>query len=298
MADVLTLIADPGKLPLADAHLDRARCALDGAGIEAGAPDWLSPGEACDIPLEGDAMQARQALDQAFADLPLDRAVLPRERRRKRLLLADMDSTVILQECIDELADEIGVGARVAAITERAMRGEIAFEPALRERVALLSGVPVATAEKVLRERVRPRAGGRALTATMRANGGRTVLVSGGFTLFAEAVARDLGFDEHHANTLLAQDGAFTGHVAEPILGRDAKEATLRRLLRDLGLEAADAMAVGDGANDLGMLRAARLGVAMHAKPAVKAEAAAVIDHGDLTALLFLQGYRRDEFVE
>jgi phosphoserine phosphatase len=213
-------------------------------------------------------------------------------------LLADMDSTMIGQECVDELADYAGVKERVAKITERAMRGEIEFEPALRERVALLKGLPVSVIDEVLKTRITPTPGGRALVATMRAHGAYTCLISGGFTLFTSAVAAMLGFDEHRANELVVRDGKLTGEVKEPILGRAAKLATLIELLESVDLDDVDTLAVGDGANDLDMIRAAGLGVAYHAKPAVADAAAARIDYGDLTALLYAQGYRRDEFVE
>ena len=223
--------------------------------------------------------------------------VQPQIDRRKKLFLADMDSTMIGQECIDELADFAGLKTHVAAITERAMRGEIAFEPALRERVALLKGLAVGVIDEVLKQRITLTPGGRELVATMRAHGAYTCLISGGFTLFTQAVAAMTGFQENRANELKVQDGKLTGEVAEPILGRAAKLATLIELREAFDLDNLDTLAVGDGANDLGMIEAAGLGVAYHAKPAVAAAAAARIDHGDLTALLYAQGYRREEFV-
>jgi phosphoserine phosphatase len=235
---------------------------------------------------------------QAVADRPVDVVVQPAAERRKRLFIADMDSTMIEQECIDELADKVGCKAQVAAITERAMRGEIAFEPALRERVAVLKGLPVAVIADVLRERISLTPGARALVATMRSHGAYACLVSGGFTAFVERVAEQLGFDESHSNLLEVEDGRLGGTVREPILGRDAKLAALVALRDRRGLSAQQTLAVGDGANDLAMLQEAGLGVAFHAKPKVAAEAAARIDHGDLTALLYLQGYRREEFSE
>jgi phosphoserine phosphatase len=204
---------------------------------------------------------------------------------------------MIGQECIDELADRLGLKQRVAAITERAMRGEIAFAPALRERVALLAGLGVGVIDDVLASRISLTPGGPTLIRTMRANGAYACLVSGGFTLFAERIAAMIGFDESRANRLMVADGKLTGTVAEPILGADAKLAALRELVGRLGIAAADTLAVGDGANDLAMIEAAGLGVAYHAKPIVAAKAKARIEHGDLTALLYLQGYRRDEFV-
>lgn len=205
---------------------------------------------------------------------------------------------MIGQECIDELADFAGLKAHVAAITERAMRGEIEFEPALRERVALLKDLPADVVDKVLAERITLTPGGRELVATMRAHGAYTCLVSGGFTLFTRAVATQLGFQENRANELVVRDGKFAGEVKEPILGRAAKLATLVDLMESFDLDDVDSLVVGDGANDLAMIQAAGLGVAYHAKPAVAAAAAARIDHGDLTALLYAQGYKREEFVE
>jgi phosphoserine phosphatase len=222
--------------------------------------------------------------------------VQPRALRRKKLLLADMDSTMIGQECIDELADYAGFKAHVAAITERAMRGEIEFEPALRERVALLRGLPASVVDEVLKKRITLTPGGRELVATMRAHGAWTCLISGGFTLFTNAVADMIGFQENRANQLEVEDGKLTGEVAEPIVGRAAKLATLIELRESFDLDNIDTLVVGDGANDLGMIENAGLGVAYHAKPAVAAAAAARIDHGDLTALLYAQGYRREEF--
>jgi phosphoserine phosphatase len=230
--------------------------------------------------------------------MPIDIVVQPRAFRRKKLFLADMDSTMIGQECIDELADFAGLKDHVAAITERAMRGEIAFEPALRERVALLKGLPASVVDDVLTSRITPTPGGRQLVMTMRAHGAYTCLVSGGFTLFTNAIATKLGFQENRANELVVEDGKFTGEVREPILGRAAKLATLVELRESFDLDEIDTLAVGDGANDLGMIEAAGLGVAYHAKPAVSAAASARIDHGDLTALLYAQGYRREEFVD
>ncbi len=222
--------------------------------------------------------------------------MLPAAGREKRLLLADMDSTMIEQECIDELAAEAGVGVLVAAITARAMDGRVGFEGALRERVALLEGLDVATIDRVLAERISVAPGGAVLVATMRAGGARAALVSGGFTAFTGAVAVRLGFDEHRANVLEVAHGRLTGRVAEPILGRAAKVEALEAICAARGIAAEDVLAVGDGANDLGMIGAAGMGVAMHAKPSVRAQAALRIDHGDLTALLHLQGLAREAF--
>ncbi len=269
------------------------------AAIGASAPDWLADGIACDLAVPahvpGDA--AAHALRAAIGDAPLDIVVQQAQTRRKQILLADMDSTMIGQECIDELAEEAGIKDRVAAITARAMNGKIAFEPALRERVALLKGLPVSVIGKVIAERITLTPGGRELVRTMRANGGYTALVSGGFTAFTARVAELIGFDETRANTLLEQDGQLAGTVAEPILGQQAKVDALIEISARLGLSPDDALAVGDGANDLAMIRLAGSGVALHAKPSVAEQAAIRIDHGDLTALLYIQGYRRAEFV-
>jgi len=250
--------------------------------------------DAADMGIEVDADERPV---EARGDLPIDIVVQPEATRRKKLFLADMDSTMIGQECIDELADFAGMKAHVAEITKRAMRGEIEFEPALRERVALLKGLPVGAVDEVLAKRITPTPGGRELVATMRAHGAYTCLISGGFTLFTNAVADMIGFQENRANELMVENGKLTGEVREPILGRATKLATLVELLESFDLDDIDTLVVGDGANDLGMIQAAGLGVAYRAKPAVAAAAAARIDHGDLTALLYAQGYRRDEFV-
>jgi phosphoserine phosphatase len=225
----------------------------------------------------------------------VDINLIPIANRRKSLLVADMDSTVISCECLDELADTAGLKPQVAAITERAMRGEIEFAPALRERVALLKGLPLAALARVYDERVRLNPGASALVATMRAHGAKTLLVSGGFTFVTKRVAAAAGFDSQQANTLLDDGATLLGTVAEPILGREAKLEALERATRGAGLDPAETLAVGDGANDLAMIKRAGLGVAYHAKPVVAEAASARIDHGDLTALLYLQGYRQDE---
>ncbi|WP_111734757.1 phosphoserine phosphatase SerB [Roseovarius amoyensis] len=284
-----TLIARPGALE--PALVENLRNAWGG-----GAADWLSPDEAAEFEMPAMPENLWQVWDDLQA-LKTDLAVQPSAGRRKALLLADMDSTMIGQECIDELAEEAGVGAHVRDITARAMNGELDFEGALLERVALLKDLPESVIAKVLDTRITLAPGGRELVATMKANGAYTVLVSGGFTAFTARVAADLGFDENRANTLLAENGRLTGDVARPILGRDAKVATLIEVAARRGIAPADAIAVGDGANDLGMLGRAGTGVALHAKPAVAAECDIRINHGDLTALLFLQGYRRDDFV-
>src|SRR5713101_7084494 len=296
MSLVATLICNP-----ADPALDSTVVAVSRKNIPSpGRAQWLFDEVAVDIPFTGsDDIQAiANRLRQARGDLPIDIVVQPIALRRKMLFLADMDSTMIGQECIDELADFAGLKAHVAGITERAMRGEIEFEPALRERVALLKGMPVSVVDEVLAKRITPTPGGRELVMTMRAHGAYTCLISGGFTLFTNAVAAMIGFQENRANELLVENGKLTGEVAEPIVGRAAKLATLIELTESFDLDAIDTLVVGDGANDLGMIEQAGLGVAYHAKPAVSAAAAARIDYGDLTALLYAQGYRRDEFVE
>src|ERR1700749_550605 len=295
MSLVATLICHPANPALDSTVVDGARPILPAAGPA----HWLFDEVAVDIPFHSDepiaAITAR--LQQARGDMPIDIVVQPRAVRRKKLFLADMDSTMIGQECIDELADFAGLKAHVAAITERAMRGEIDFEPALRERVALLKGLPVSVIDEVLKDRITLTPGGRELVETMRAHGAYTCLISGGFTLFTNAIAAMVGFQENRANELKVADGKLTGEVAEPILGRAAKLATLVQLLESFDLDDLDTLGVGDGANDLGMIEAAGLGVAYHAKPAVAAAAAARIDYGDLTALLYAQGYRREEFL-
>lgn len=257
---------------------------------------WLNPAIAVefDVTTEpADFADAWAALQQQTLDL----AIQPAEGRRKAILLADMDSTMIGQECIDELAHVAGVGPRVADITARAMNGELDFHGALTERVSLLAGLQDSVIADVLASRITLASGGAELVATMRANGGYAALVSGGFTAFTEAIAGRLGFDEHRANTLLAEGGLLTGRVALPILGREAKVEALKDIAAARGLTAADVIAVGDGANDLGMIQLAGTGVALHAKPAVAAQAPIRINHGDLTALLYLQGYSARDFV-
>jgi phosphoserine phosphatase len=287
MTHVATLIGAPNAVAAA---LQSARAALPGAGTE----QWLGP-DAVDIPFNAD-----NATDQPAAAERLRAIVVqPAANRRKKLFLADMDSTVIEQECIDELADYVGIKSRVAAITERAMRGEIAFEPGLRERVGLLEGLPVSVIEEVLRDRIKLTPGAKTLVATMRANGAHTCMVSGGFTLFTDRIAAMVGFDASRANSLTIVDGhKLAGKVAEPIFGRDGKRAALIELRQEFALTKEETMAIGDGANDLDMISEAGLGVAYHAKPKVAAAAAARIDHSDLTALLYVQGYRRADFVD
>jgi phosphoserine phosphatase len=295
MSHVATLIANR-TLPGLETLAQRAARAL-GAG---GEMHWLAPGIAIDIPFtpagENDNRLAAGRLREAIGDAPVDAVVQPAAGRRKRLLLADMDSTMIGQECLDELADFVGQKARVAAITERAMRGEIAFEPALEERVTLLAGLSANVVGEVIAKRITLTPGGPALVRTMRAHGAHTCLVSGGFTLFTQPIAALIGFAENRGNRLeIDGESRFTGRVEPPILGRDAKLATLVELRARLNLAEGGTLVVGDGANDLLMISRAGLGVAYHAKPMVAAAAAARIDHCDLTALLYAQGYQGSE---
>jgi phosphoserine phosphatase len=299
MVFVATLISAPAASALDEPVVALARASLPAAS-EA---QWLDPGIAVDIPFAAheaiDIRDLSKTLLAVLAPRPVDVIVQAAEGRRKRLFIADMDSTMIGQECIDEMADFVGKKAFVAAITERAMRGEIEFEPALIERVALLKGLPVSVIDEVIQSRITLTPGGRTLVATMRAHGAHTCLVSGGFTQFTAKLAAMIGFDENRGNRLLVgTDGRLAGRVAEPILGREAKLNTVIELRSRLGLARQDTLVVGDGANDLAMIQEAGLGIAYHAKPKVAVAAAARINHGDLTALLYAQGYRRDEFVE
>lgn len=287
---VATLLADPARPRLDRITVESLRNAWGG-----GTARWLDPGVAAEFDL-GAMPENRWQVWAELQALGLDMAIQPAAGRRKRLLIADMDSTMIQQECIDELADEAGVGAHVAGITARAMNGELDFEAALTERVGLLKGLPVGTIDRVLRDRITLMPGGPALLATMKANGAHAMLVSGGFTAFAGPVAARLGFDEVRANTLLQESGVLTGQVGRPILGKAAKLEALEEVTARLGITPDEAMAVGDGANDLAMLKRAGAGVALHAKPVVAAECALRVNHGDLTALLYLQGYAREDF--
>jgi phosphoserine phosphatase len=288
---VATLLTSPDRPQLDRATVESLRNAWGGGNAV-----WLDPGIAAEFPLEA-MPENRWEAWEGLQGLGVDLVVQPATGRRKRLLLADMDSTMIRQECIDELADEAGVGAYVADITARAMNGELDFEAALKERVGLLKGLPEPVIERVYRDRITFMPGGKALVSTMRANGGYAALVSGGFTAFTGRVAQALGFDENRANTLLVEDGALTGTVAMPILGKAAKLQALEEISVRLGITPEQAMAVGDGANDLAMLNRAGAGVALHAKPSVAAQCDIRINHGDLTALLYIQGYTREDFV-
>jgi phosphoserine phosphatase len=296
MPHILTLIAAPGAL---DATLvARARAALEGLGAGPGTPDWLAPGEAADIPFAQTAAElASAAVRQALGGAPVDAIAQPLAGRRKRLLVADMDSTIVTSETLDELAAYAGLKDQIAAITKRSMNGELDFRAALIERVGMLRGLDVAALEATWAQtQIMP--GAVTLVATMRAAGAYTCLASGGFTFFTGRVKEQLGFDHHVSNELLIAEGRLTGSVGEPVFDRNAKLATLTRLASEQGLPMAATLAVGDGANDLDMIGAAGLGVAYRAKPVVAAAARARVDHGDLTALLFAQGFRRAEFVE
>jgi phosphoserine phosphatase len=284
-------MAAPGSRGLDPALVESLRNAWGGGEVI-----WLAPDEAAEFPTATVPDNFWQVWDDVTA-LGVDLVIQKQDGRRKKMLLADMDSTMIQQECIDELADEAGVGDHVKDITARAMNGELDFNAALNERVGLLKDLPVATIDKVLRERITLMPGGPVLLATMKAQGGHAALVSGGFTAFTQAIAARLGFDENRANTLLAEDGVLTGKVGMPILGKQAKVDALNDITARIGISAAEVIAVGDGANDLGMLKLAGTGVALHAKPAVAAQCDVRINHGDLTSLLYVQGYSQADFV-
>jgi phosphoserine phosphatase len=286
MESVLVLIAAPGSRAIGPEIIGLLR------ELGGGAPHWLAEGEACEVP-------DFERLPEFMVDIrrfPIDAAVVSIHNRRKRLLIADMDSTMIEQECIDELGVMAGVGQRIKDITLRAMRGEFDFDGALTERVKLLKGLDAGIIDRIIRERITYMPGGHTLIATMKAHGAYTALVSGGFTPFTARVAKHLGFDENQANELIVREGLLTGEVGQPILGQQAKVEALLRITHRLGLEPADALAVGDGANDLAMLAEAGMGVALHAKPHVQEGSLIRINHGDLTALLYLQGYMRAQF--
>lgn len=288
MKFVLVLVAVRGKIALTDAMLARARALVAG-----GDPVWLSPGEAAEIPCmaEPDREQVAAALDHA----PVDALCVKSRGRRKAVLIADMDSTIVTSETLDEVAGEAGLKDRIAAITARSMAGEVDFADALRERIALLKGLDLAALERTWR-RTAFMPGARELVATMRAHGAVAALVSGGFTYFTARVAAELGFDTHRANVLLDDGSRLTGRVAEPVLDRDAKRAALHEIAAKRGVRLAATMAVGDGANDLAMIADAGMGIAYHGKPVVTARARLRVDHADLRALLFAQGYPASVF--
>ncbi|MEF3048911.1 phosphoserine phosphatase SerB [Pseudotabrizicola sp. L79] len=289
---VATLLTNPDTPVLDRVTVESLRNAWGG-----GDAVWLNPGVAAEFGLESMPANLWEVWE-GLQSLRIDLAVQPAAGRKKRMLIADMDSTMIQQECIDELADEAGVGAYVAEITKRAMNGELDFEDALRERVGLLKGLPVAVIDRVIRDRITLMPGGKALLATMRAKGAYAALVSGGFTAFTARIAAVLGFDENRANTLMVEGDTLAGSVAVPILGKQAKLDALEEITARLGITPADAVAVGDGANDLAMLNRAGMGVALHAKPSVQAQCSVRVNHGDLTALLYLQGYGAEDFAE
>lgn len=295
MDNVLTLIANPRPRNLHADHVDQATRALETAGAAVGDADWLADAIACDLPFSNlDPNAAATRVATALAPTEIDAVAQKASGRRKRLLVADMESTIIENEMLDELADEISARDKIAAITARAMNGELDFEDALRERVALLSGLDAAALDRAM-VKIRIMPGARALVQTMRNNGAYCALVSGGFTYYTGHVRDRIGFDMDQANILEVENGKITGIVTDPILGRDAKRQALMRLCREHGVEPDDAIAVGDGANDLAMLATAGAGVAFHAKPIVAEQASIVINHGDLTALLYMQGYRQSE---
>ena len=287
---ICTLLTSPQNPNLEPALVESLRNAWGG-----GDAIWLAPDEAAEFAL-ADIPANRWDVWADLQKMSVDLIVQPVVGRRKKMLLADMDSTMIEQECIDELADEAGVGERVKDITARAMNGELGFDGALRERVGLLKDLSADVIQTVLDTRITLMPGGATLLATMKADGGHAALVSGGFTAFTQSVAAKLGFDENRANTLIVEDGVLTGEVGMPILGKQAKVDALEQITARLGIGEDEVMAVGDGANDLGMLHRAGTGVALHAKPSVAAECDVRINHGDLTALLYIQGYSRDEF--
>lgn len=293
MSHVATLVSNPERPAVDAAAIAKARALLPNAISES----VLAPGIAADIFFApGPDAQERELSDlvrAALSPAPIDVVVQETAFRRKKLFVADMDSTMIDQECIDELADYAGLKAHVAAITERAMRGELPFEPALRERVALLKDLPLSVIDETIARKITLAAGSRELLATLRASGCYTCLVSGGFTLFTKVIALRLGFDEHRANELIVENGRLAGKVKEPILGRAAKLSTLQELTNKLGIRPEETIAIGDGANDLDMITAAGLGIAIHAKPAVAAAAQARIDHADLSAVIYCAGFAR-----
>ncbi|BDW97062.1 phosphoserine phosphatase SerB [Thalassospira tepidiphila] len=292
---VLTLIAAPNSNALTKAVIDNAAIALTGAGALVGDVTWLAEGEACDLTFDGIPLDVADTT-LSEAELPVDAITQKVATRRKKLLIADMDSTIVTGETLDELAEFAGVKDRVAAITARAMNGELDFEAALDERVGLLEGMSTEMLKEAWKT-VEYTGGARQLVATMKANGGFVALVSGGFDFFTGAVRAELGFDYDQANVLIEKDGKLTGKVQKPVLDRQAKVDALETLSAQQGITVDDAIAVGDGANDLQMISLAGTGVAFHAKPSVQEQARICINHGDLTALLYLQGYAKADFV-
>ena len=299
MKTVLTLIGNPAGAGLSAQVVDVARAALAEVGAETAEVDWLAADLACDIAVEGIAPDlADEAVRQYLRDAPIDIVAQAAAQRAKKLLVADLDSTIIEVECIDELADYLGLRDEVRAITERAMRGDLDFAESLRARAAMLKGLKLSALGRAFNDRITYAPGAHKLVRTMRANGAHTALVSGGFSYFTERVRMAVGFATDQANELEITDGVVTGRVLDPILDPNAKVDILLRLARTHGLHLVDTMTVGDGANDIPMIQAAGLGVAYHARPEVAVAAKARINHGNLTALLYAQGYRADEFVD
>ena len=296
MHHVLIMIAAAGRVELDLSSVESARVEMKRSGLEIGDPIWLAPQEAVDIPFLGDPIRARASVERILEGWPIDIAVLPAEGRRKRLLISDMDSTILQNETLDELAEEAGVGAEVAAITDRSMSGEIDFGQALIERVAMLKGLEVSALDRTAARMVMM-PGALTLVATMRAHGAFTALVSGGFRYFTRLAASRAGFDREDANDLEIKDGHLTGRLKGTLLDRRGKRDRLESYAAEHGLDLSECLAVGDGANDLDMIQAAGLGVGFHAKPIVADACLARVTHGDLTALLYLQGYQREEFV-
>jgi phosphoserine phosphatase len=293
---VVTLITSPERANITHRHIDQARTILDKAGCTSKAPFWLAENISCDIEFGGTGpTRSLKILQEGMEGIEIDIVVQSQANRRKHLLLADMDSTIVVGETLDELAYFAGLRDQVAAITERAMRGEIDFKRALRERVSMLKGLSTDALEESL-NKTKLTKGASTLVKTMRAYGAYTVLVSGGFSFFTQAIAKIVGFNEDRSNTMIIENGALTGEIAEPILDREAKLKTLKTISTEKGIPLIDTMAIGDGANDLPMILNAGIGVAFHAKPVVEEKAPAAIRYGDLTALLYLQGYSLKEF--
>lgn len=295
---VATLIANPEHANLTSSRVDQIQTLLSEAGQELSSPFWLNQNISCDIAFEGEESSSlRRLIYNLISKFEIDCVIQPVKNRRKRLLLADMDSTIITGETLDELAAVAGQKIRVTELTERAMRGEIDFKEALRERVAILKGLPISGLEETL-DKIKLTGGAHKLVKTMRANGAYTVLVSGGFNFFTDAIREELGFHEDHSNKLIVEKGVLTGSVSEPILDRESKLEKLHLISSNMNIPLDATLATGDGANDLPMIMAAGLGVSFHGKPIVEEKAPAAIRYGDLTSLLYIQGYSREEFIE
>jgi phosphoserine phosphatase len=295
---VVSLIANPAQANLTPQHVDHVQTALSKADCVPSSPYWLAKNIACDISFEGKGLTTlRNMVQEEVSEFGIDSVIQPTAHRRKHLLLADMDSTIVTSETLDELAGIAGLKDRVAAITERAMRGELDFKDALRERVAMLKGLPATALHETL-DSTELTNGARQLVQTMRANGAYTVLVSGGFKFFTDAIGKKIGFHEDRSNEMIIANDVLTGEVGDPILDRDAKLESLNSISAAKQIPIEETLTTGDGANDLPMILAAGLGVAFHAKPVVEEKAPAAILYGDLTALLYIQGYRREEFSE